>query len=305
MVHVGGKDIEVTICDVANPCVFADAHDFNITGHESAADLTANEEWVASCQELRGKAAEVLGLTTDWRDWVKTQPFAPLPIFVAPPPDKSPGHVAGRLFLDKMCHESMAGTGAICTAACSRVPGTVVNRIVGQAAELETLEISHPIGSMSVFVQKEDNLSPGGMPVFRTMAFIRTARRIMDGTIYVPAENDGSKTSGIGRTVPNGASVGASDVPPHATTIIAEFVHNVRYQDLGDWVKVTLKNLILDYIGVTAAAAQKEESTEPVYNALLGLGAASGTPHGLYERTKVQRPICRALEWISRAFARL
>jgi hypothetical protein len=49
---------------------------------------------------------------------------------------------------------------------CSRVPGTVVNRSVGQAAELETLEISHPIGSMSVFVQKEDNLSPGGMPVF-------------------------------------------------------------------------------------------------------------------------------------------
>jgi 2-methylaconitate cis-trans-isomerase PrpF len=44
MVHVGGKDIEVTICDVANPCVFAHAHDFNITGHESAADLTANEE---------------------------------------------------------------------------------------------------------------------------------------------------------------------------------------------------------------------------------------------------------------------
>lgn len=169
---------------MANLCVFANAKDFNITGHESAADLTANSEWQTKTQELLGKAAVLAGLTDDWKAWVDKSYAIPLPIFVAPPPDPSKGHVSARLFLDKMCHESMAGTGAICTAACSRVPGSVVNQIIGQAADLETLEISHPIGTMDVCVQTETPVK--GEPMFKTLSFVRTARRIMDGTIYVP-----------------------------------------------------------------------------------------------------------------------
>ena len=186
IVTVGGRDIEVSVCDVANPCVFVKARDFNITGYESAANLTANEEWKRACQELRGKVAQLLQLTKDWKTWDKISPFGPLPIFVAPPKDPSDGHVSARLFLDKMCHESMAGTGAICIAACSRVTGTIVNRIIGKAAEAGSLDTVHPIGIMSVCVQQEDALGSDGMPVFKTLSFLRTARRIMDGTVYVP-----------------------------------------------------------------------------------------------------------------------
>ncbi|PWY93105.1 DUF453-domain-containing protein, partial [Aspergillus sclerotioniger CBS 115572] len=64
---VAGNDIQVTICDMANLCVFANAKDFNITGHESAADLTANSDWQTRTQELLGKAAVLVGLTKDWQ----------------------------------------------------------------------------------------------------------------------------------------------------------------------------------------------------------------------------------------------
>ncbi|RDH35408.1 PrpF protein-domain-containing protein [Aspergillus welwitschiae] len=132
MITVAKKEIEITICDIANLCVFANARDFNISGHETAADLTANLDWLAKTQELLGKAAVLAGAV------------------VAPDPDPSKAHLAARLFLDKMCHESMAGTGAICTTACSRIPGSVVNRVIGDAMELDTLEISHAVGTMAV-----------------------------------------------------------------------------------------------------------------------------------------------------------
>ncbi|KAJ5179733.1 hypothetical protein N7492_002943 [Penicillium capsulatum] len=184
--NVGGKDVQVTICDVANPCVFANAHDFNITGYETAAELTSNRDWREKCQELRGKVAVLLSLTDDWRSWDQISAFAPLPIFVAPPEDPSRGHLSARLFLDHMCHESMAGTGAVCTAACSRIPGSVVSQVIGKAAELTSLDIVHPIGVMNVHVQTEEEPGPDGLPVFQTLSFLRTARRIMDGTVYVP-----------------------------------------------------------------------------------------------------------------------
>lgn len=153
-VNARGRDINITICDVTNPCIFVKANDFGITGYESAAELTANETWVKMCDELRGKAAMLLLPADGWTTWHKISPFSPLPIFVAPSESSVKVHLSARLFLDMMCHESMAGTGAVCTAACRRVPGTIVNQVVSTAADSETLEIIHPIGVTSVCVQK-------------------------------------------------------------------------------------------------------------------------------------------------------
>jgi 2-methylaconitate cis-trans-isomerase PrpF len=183
IISVGGEDVRVTICDVANWCVFAKASDFGITGYESAAELTANEAWVDACQELRGKVGKYLGLTKDWREWDQVTAFAPLPIFVAP---AKRGHIEARLFLDRMCHESMAGTGAICTTACSRIPDTIVSSVNGEVAKETTFEISHPVGFMSTLVQTENAGITDNLPHFQTLSFVRTARRIMDGTVYVP-----------------------------------------------------------------------------------------------------------------------
>ena len=63
------------------------------------------------------------------------------------------------LFLGK-CHESMAGTGSVCTTAASRVPGSVVRGVL-PAGSLSTnaLRIGHPLGVMTLRVDVEDQAS--------------------------------------------------------------------------------------------------------------------------------------------------
>ena len=71
----------------------------------------------------------------------------PVLISSAPANDKHQSHIAGRLFLDNMCHESMAGTGSVCFTACSRIKGSVVfERIDNEARGEKLFRTAHPLG---------------------------------------------------------------------------------------------------------------------------------------------------------------
>ena len=64
-------------------------------------------------------------------------PALPLVVLVAPPANyvdaqeravaASEMDLRARLIFYNKCHESMAGTGSMCTAAMSRIPGTLVH----------------------------------------------------------------------------------------------------------------------------------------------------------------------------------
>lgn len=188
-IQMDGKDIELTICDVGNPMIFFKAEDLGMTGHESADEITENTELLKKTDELRGKAAQLVGLCKDWTKVDEESPFLPCPVAIAKPNNKD-AHIEGRLFLDHMCHESMAGSGGICIAACSRVPGTLVNKTMTKTElENDTLHIAHPVGVMPVLVKtKEGSNSSSGVPEFETLSFMRTARRIMEGRVLIPEE---------------------------------------------------------------------------------------------------------------------
>ena len=55
------------------------------------------------------------------------------------------------------------------------------------AAAAGRLRIGHPMGVMAVNVQAEPSNAEGGVR-FSSLGFSRTARRIMDGYVYVPRE---------------------------------------------------------------------------------------------------------------------
>ena len=89
------------------------------------------------------------------------------------------------VFLGK-CHESMAGTGSVCTAAASRVEGSVVNKALRDgAAATDELRIGHPLGVMDVKVRAQGDPV---RPEFAALGFARTARRLMAGELYVPTD---------------------------------------------------------------------------------------------------------------------
>lgn len=184
-----GKEIKLTIGDVGNPFIFFHAEDLGMTGYETADELTENEDLIKKVDELRGKAAELVGLCDDWKKVDEQSPFAPAPIAIVKPKEGDEGHISGRLFLDHMCHESMAGSGAICTTACSRVPGTLVHELMtDEGLKEEELRISHPVGIMPVIVKLKEAKGEGEYPEFETLSFVRTARRIMEGRLLLPEE---------------------------------------------------------------------------------------------------------------------
>lgn len=298
-----GRRVKFTICDVGNICVFAAAADFGVTGHESAAELTANMLLIEATKELRGRAAQLVGMCRDWAKVDEQSPFVPMPVLVAGAPPQHPeAHVSGRLFLDNMCHESMAGTGSVCFAACSRIPGSVVSEIVGSKAIREGIfNIAHPVGIMPVAVEVEQGST--GLPEFLTLSFIRTARRLMDGRVYIPSDlleeesqpdDDLPRTNGAATATSsaNGATTNGNhsstnrsglnegqglqnadskDVP--VTELLANFVARAGKGEvkLTPFLQDRLKEYFIDYIAVTAAAAHDCISTPAIYNAVRAL----------------------------------
>ncbi|MBN1317724.1 MAG: hypothetical protein JXA42_19730, partial [Anaerolineales bacterium] len=87
--------------------------------------------------------------------------------------------VARLLFMLKM-HKAYAVTGTVCTGAAAKIPGTIVY----EAARKETRDrvltlIGHPAGVIDVEAEVK-NLKLVQASVGRT------ARRIMEGTVFVP-----------------------------------------------------------------------------------------------------------------------
>jgi 2-methylaconitate cis-trans-isomerase PrpF len=188
-----GRRFEVSVVDAATPCVFIAAISLGLTGSELAGRITADRALIETIGEIQSQAGEQIGL---YAPGAKVHlPGLPLAVIVAPPADYTDGNGATQqasdmdmrarlVFLGK-CHDSMAGTGSMCTAAASRVPGTVVHAAVGARAATDTLRIGHPLGVMTVKVVAR----PGAEPAqtgFAALGLQRTARRLMAGTVYVP-----------------------------------------------------------------------------------------------------------------------
>ncbi|WP_420965971.1 2-methylaconitate cis-trans isomerase PrpF family protein [Bradyrhizobium sp. B120] len=193
-----GARLEVTICDVANPAVFVEAHAIGLDGSELPERFASDPDLIDRLREIRGKAAETIGFCSDWREVDQQSPALPLMMIVAPPApytnmrgqpvDAATTDLRSRMVWYNRCHESMAGTGSMCTAAASRILGSIVHRTIGDlAAQSDRLRIGHPLGVMTVNVSARPANLPGGV-AFEALGFSRTARRIMDGLVYVPRD---------------------------------------------------------------------------------------------------------------------
>lgn len=182
IINVQGVDIEATICDVGNIAVFAKASDFGLTGNESRSEIDNNVEVDLKLRIFRSKAAELVGITDNWESLVDEVPFTPFIVLLSPP--KESDDIQARLILKNHCHPSLAGSGAICIAACSRVPGSVLNTILPkESLAKDSISISHLKGAITVWIQStasENDVS------FEILAIPRTARKILDGFVYIP-----------------------------------------------------------------------------------------------------------------------
>ncbi|TCG02390.1 PrpF protein [Paraburkholderia strydomiana] len=191
-----GRTINVSIVDVANTCVFVQACDLGLRGDELPDDFNTNVALVKLMREIRGKAAVRLDFANDWKAVDAQTPLLPFVVFVAPPAsyatysggrtDEKHCDLLARLIFMNRLHEAMAGTGSMCIASASRIEGSVVHSVLNaESRTRSTLRIGHPNGVMDVCVEVSPSAAPEGVR-FDRLGFARTARKIMDGTVYIP-----------------------------------------------------------------------------------------------------------------------
>ena len=95
------------------------------------------------------------------------------------------GNIASRYFTPHACHKAHAVTGALAVATAVVLPGTVASRFAEpKGFPGGVLAIEHPSGKIEVDLVTRRN---GSAPVVERASFVRTARRIFEGHVYVPA----------------------------------------------------------------------------------------------------------------------
>jgi len=79
-------------------------------------------------------------------------------------------------------HHAMTGTGAVAIAAAAAIRGTVVQRRVN-AFPCSQVRIGHPSGTLMVGADAQEI---GGDWKVARVTMSRSARRLMDGWVFVP-----------------------------------------------------------------------------------------------------------------------
>lgn len=184
-----GTTIEVSIVDCANPMVFVRAKDMGIEGTESPREINGNPELLSRLEEIRATVAVLIGMARTPREATEKSPAFPMIAMVSKPADYEDftsgqriarHHVSlvSRLMFMQVLHKTYAGTGTVCTGVAARIPGTIVNEMIEASDSAETVRIGHPAGVISL----EARVKEGRV---ERAAFARTARRIMEGHVWV------------------------------------------------------------------------------------------------------------------------
>jgi methylitaconate Delta-isomerase len=189
-----GRTVMASLVDAANPAVFVRAGDLGLTGREMPADAAANPSILAVMEEIRVKAAIMMKLAASP---AQVGPAVPKVAFVAPAQDYRT--ISGTLIKAADCdllartkamavmHKAYAVTGGICIGAAARIPGTVVHEVVNQEGpETDLVKVGHPSGVSSYVISVQRN--EAGEFELKKSAVAGTARRIMDGYVYVPSQ---------------------------------------------------------------------------------------------------------------------
>ena len=124
-----------------------------------------------------------------------TSPATPFVAMIAPSQDyedvmggrvvaAGESHFLSRLMFMQQMHKTYAGTSTVCTGVASRLPGTIVHEVCRpETRDGIVVRFGHPAGVIETEARVE---LQGDDYVVGRATLGRTARRIMDGPVYVP-----------------------------------------------------------------------------------------------------------------------
>ena len=178
---------EVTVIDVSNLAVFVRAGDLGLKGTELG-ELNANAEKMELLERIRCMAAQKAGLVERWEDAREAFAASPKIGILSRPQDyvSMDGRQVKAEETDLCCrmislgvmHKAYPMTYAIATAAAACMEGTLAEELAAPLRKQGSVRLGHASGVTEVkMVMKDGNVEKAGI--------VRTARRIMDGNIYI------------------------------------------------------------------------------------------------------------------------
>jgi 2-methylaconitate cis-trans-isomerase PrpF len=149
-------EIDVSLVDIGNAHVFVRASDLGLRGTEGVAQLDADHDLRARLEHIRGAVV-----------------------------NENEVDLVSRLMFMQQTHKTYAGTSTVCTGVASRLAGTLVHEVTRlQMRQADTVRIGHPAGVIETETRVEKN--EADEYVVRRATLGRTARRIMEGYVFVP-----------------------------------------------------------------------------------------------------------------------
>lgn len=189
----GLGEINVSIVESGNPVVFVKASDIGLKGIELPAEIDENKNLLETLELIRGIAGELAGLIQDKTKSREQNPNHPHLAFVGQPAtyttvsgrkiDAEEVDLVARTMFMQVMHKTYPGTGLICIGTAAKIGGTVVNDLLPTEKRVKgTLTVGHPGGITEV---ESEVMKVGNQFTVKRAAYNRTARKIMEGHVYV------------------------------------------------------------------------------------------------------------------------
>ncbi|ALZ86098.1 3-methylitaconate isomerase [Pseudomonas oryzihabitans] len=186
--------LPVTLLNAGNPTVFAYAESFGLSGTETQAQVNGDAALLERLEAVRATGAVAMGLARTAVQATVERPHTPKLCLIAPPqtyqvaggkqvPAEAIDVIARMISMGKL-HHAIPGTGAVAVAVAAALPGTLVNQLTGDLGGRQ-VRMGHTAGTVVVGAQARE--IDGSWQVEKA-SMSRSARRLMEGWVRVPAE---------------------------------------------------------------------------------------------------------------------
>ena len=195
LVVPGIGTLEATLINAGIPTIFIHAESLGYSGTELQDDINQDEKALSKFELIRAHGALKMGLINKVEEAIDRQ-HTPKIAFVAPPATytASSGKVINQDEIDLLVralsmgklHHAMMGTAAVAIGIASVIPGTLVNQAAG-VGKRSSVRFGHPSGTLKVGAEIEHSNDEW---IAKKVVMSRSARKIMEGKVYVPATDD-------------------------------------------------------------------------------------------------------------------
>ena len=183
----GYPPVEATLIDCSNPVMILTSDKLGLDGGEIE-PFRSDKKLLNHIEAIRSAAAVKYGFVKQAKDATEKSLAAPKVAIISRPHDfkGSDGNIirgenmdiCSRVMSVGSFHKTHPITSGIAVAAAASIPGTVAWDLIGENWDHKTLKIGHPYGILPIkIVMDGDHVAKAGT--------IRTARRIMDGYVYI------------------------------------------------------------------------------------------------------------------------